>query len=274
MVTLESLWDSLVQLAMTYGLKIIGAIIILLVGRWLAKYAKRYTLRALDKMAVDEALKKFSGSLAYYGVIIIAIIGALNTLGVATASIVALLGASALAIGLALEGALSNLAAGVLLLFFRPFKIRDLVEIAGYWGHVEEIMIFSTILVTLDNKLVTIPNAQVTGSPIVNYTEKGIVRRDMIFGIGYGDDILKAKKVLEDILNKEDRVLEDPAPIVAVKELAESSVNFAVQPFIEPENYWPVYYAITEQVKLRFDAEGISIPFPQRDVHLMQVGNN
>ena len=274
MDTVNTLWNSLVQLAMSYGLKILGAIVILLVGRWLAKYAKRYTIRALDRMAVDETLKKFSGSLAYYGVIIIAIIGALNTLGIATASIVALLGAGALAVGLALEGALSNLAAGVLLLFFRPFKIRDLVEIAGYWGHVEEIKIFSTILVTLDNKLVTIPNAQVTGSPIVNYTEKGIVRRDMTFGIGYGDDILKAKKVLEDILSKEDRVMKDPAPIVAVMSLADSSVNFAVQPFVDPENYWPVYYAITEQVKLRFDAEGISIPFPQRDVHLMQVSNN
>ena len=135
----------------------------------------------------------------------------------------------------------------MLLLFFRPFKIRDLVEIAGYWGHVEEIMIFSTILVTLDNKLVTIPNAQVTGSPIVNYTEKGVIRRDMIFGIGYGDDILKAKKVLEDILAKEDRVLKDPAPIVAVKELADSSVNLTARVWVKSEDYWKVFFDLNEK---------------------------
>jgi small conductance mechanosensitive channel len=271
METINTLWNSLVQLAMTYGLKILGAIVILLVGFWLARVVKRYTLRALGRMEVDEALRKFSGSLAYYGVLVVVIIGALNTLGIATASLVAVLGAGALAIGLALEGALSNLAAGVLLLFFRPFKIHDLVEIAGYTGHVEEIMIFSTILVTLDNKTVTIPNSQVTGSPIVNYTQRGLVRLDMVFGIGYGDDLAKAKAVLEDILVNEERVATDPAPLVAVDALADSSVNFAVRPFVDPEDYWGVYFAITEQVKLRFDAEGISIPFPQRDVHLMQA---
>lgn len=260
---INSLWDSFTQLAMSYGLKIIGAIIILLVGRWLARYVRRYAVRALDRMEIDEALKKFSGSLIYYGVIAVAVIGALNTLGVATASIVAVLGASALAVGLALEGSLSNFAAGVILLFFRPFKIGDLVEIAGYMGHVEEILIFSTLLVTLDNKTVTIPNAQVTGSAIVNYSQKGLVRLDMVFGIGYGDDLAKAKSVLEDIVSSDERVAAVPAPLVAVR------------PFVDPEVYWDVYFAITEQVKLRFvDAEGISFPFPQHDVHLMQANVN
>lgn len=274
METISSLWDTLVQLAMSYGLKIIGAIIILLVGRWLARYAKKYTVKAIARTDVDAALEKFAASLVYYGVLVVAVVAALNTLGIATASLVAVLGAAALAIGLALEGSLANFAAGVLLLLFRPFKIGDLVEIAGYFGTVEEILIFSTILVTPDNKTVTISNSQVTGSPIVNYTQKGNLRLDMVFGIGYDDDLAKAKGILEEIVNAQDNVLAEPTPTIAVSELADSSVNFAVRPFVKPEDYWDVYFAVTEQVKLRFDQEGISIPYPQQDVHLMQVSAN
>lgn len=268
----NTLWNSLVELAMSYGLKILGAIIILVVGRWLAKYIKQYTLQAMDRMEVDAALKKFAGSLVYYAVLIFAVVGALNTLGIATASIVAVLGAAALAIGLALEGSLANFAAGVLLLLFRPFKIGDLVEIAGYLGTVEEILIFNTILVTPENKTVTISNAQVTGAPIVNYTQKGKLRLDMVFGIGYDDDLAKAKGILEEIVSTQEKVLPEPSPTIAVSELADSSVNFAVRPFVKPEDYWTVYFAVTEKVKLRFDQEGISIPYPQQDVHLMQGG--
>ncbi|MCA9962136.1 MAG: mechanosensitive ion channel [Chloroflexota bacterium] len=263
-----ALLTQLQSLIMVYGLKALGAVIILVVGRWLAGFLSRTTRQALTKTKTDEALVRFGASLIYYGILIFAVLAALRQLGVETTSFVALVGAAGLAIGLALEGALSNFAAGVLLLIFRPFRIGDHVEIADKFGVVEEILIFSTILVTLDNKTITIPNSQVTGAPIVNYSKRGLIRLEMIFGIGYGDDLLKAKQLLMEIVKAEPRIAQDPAPVVAVKELADSSVNFTVRPFVKPADYWSVSFAITEQVKLRFDAEGISIPFPQRDVHL------
>ncbi|MCA9933388.1 MAG: mechanosensitive ion channel [Ardenticatenaceae bacterium] len=262
--------DTVRSLALAYGLNILGAIVILVAGYWLAGWLARMSRKALGKTKTDEALVRFAGSLIYYAVLIFVVLAALNRLGIQTTSFVALVGAAGLAIGLALEGALSNFAAGVLLLLFRPFKIGDLVEIADHFGSVEEILIFSTILVTLDNKTVTIPNSQVTGSPIVNYSKKGLLRLDMVFGIGYGDDLLKAKRVLQELVTADPRVATDPAPIVAVTELGDSSVNFAVRPYVTPADYWNVYFDLTERVKLRFDAEGISIPFPQRDVHLFK----
>lgn len=265
-----STWLQTAQaLALEYGLKVLGAILIVIVGRWLAGFIRRYARKVLTRMAIDEVLRGFAGNLIYYTVLVITAVAALNTLGVATTSLVAIIGASALAIGLALEGALANFAAGVLLLFFRPFAVNDLVEIADHFGKVEEILIFSTILVTPDNKTVIIPNNQVTGSPIVNYSKKGLLRLDMVFGIGYDDDLQQAKVILQELVQSDSRVAAEPAPTVAVTELADSSVNFAVRPFVTPENYWPVYFDMTEQVKLRFDAAGISIPFPQQDVHLI-----
>lgn len=263
-----ALLTQLQSLILTYGLKVLGAALILVVGRWLSGVLSRATRQTLAKARTDEALVRFGASLVHYGILIFAVLAALRQLGVETTSFVALVGAAGLAIGLALEGTLSNFAAGVLLLIFRPFRIGDQVEIADKFGIVEEILIFSTILVTLDNKTVTIPNSQVTGSPIVNYSKKGLVRLEMVFGIGYNDDLLKAKRILLDIVTADPRVAKEPAPVVAVKELADSSVNFTVRPYVKPADYWNVSFAITEQVKLRFDAEGISIPFPQRDVHL------
>ncbi len=260
--------DTVRALALDYGLNILGAIAILVLGYWLAGWLSRFARKSLQKTKTDEALVRFLGSLVYYAILVFVVLAALSRLGIQTTSFVAVVGAASLAIGLAFEGALSNFAAGVLLLFFRPFKIGDLVEIADHFGTVEAIQIFSTILVTPENKTVTIPNSQVTGSPIVNYSKKGLLRLDMVFGIGYGDDLLKAKGVLEEIIRADSRVVSEPAPMVAVTELADSSVNFAVRPFVKPADYWAVHFAVTEQVKLRFDAEGISIPFPQRDVHL------
>ena len=265
----SSLLQTVQSLALAYGLKILGAILLLLVGRWLAGVVRRYASRVMGRLHVDPVLQGFAGNLIYYTLLVITAVAALNTLGVATTSIVAIIGASALAIGLALEGALANFAAGVLLLFFRPFAVGDLVELADKFGRVEEILVFSTVLVTLDNKTVIIPNSQVTGAPIVNYSRKGLLRVDMVFGIGYGDDLQQAKVILQELVQSDPRVAPQPAPTVAVLELADSSVNLAVRPFVAPDDYWPVYFYLTEQVKLRFDAAGISIPFPQRDVHLI-----
>ncbi len=254
----------------TYGLNILGAIVIFIIGRWAAGLASRLIKRVLNKANVDESLVKFAGSLVYIGILIFAVLAAFERLGVETTSFIAVLGAAGLAVGLALQGALANFAAGVLILLFRPYKVGDLVEIAGVFGPVEEIQIFTTIVTTPDNKTVIIPNGQITSGNIVNYSAKGLLRLDMTFGIGYGDDLLKAKRILEELVTADERVAKDPAPNVAVMELADSSVNFVVRPFVKPEDYWGVHFTITEQVKLRFDQEGISIPFPQQDVHLFQ----
>lgn len=270
---MEDLLGTIQELAVTYGLKILGAVAIITIGWWLAGIISRFVRRILSKTQVNETLVGFVANLAYYGLFILALIAALENVGVQTASFVALIGGAGLAIGLALEGALSNFAAGVMILIFRPFKVGDRVEVAGSFGEVQEILLFSTILLTLDKKTVIIPNAQITGSTITNYSMQGYIRIDMVFGIGYEDDILKAKRILLDILHNQEYVLADPAPEVSVLELADSSVNFAVRPYVDVDHYWGVYFAVTEQVKLRFDAEGISIPFPQRDVHLYQSAN-
>jgi small conductance mechanosensitive channel len=262
------------EFLLTSGLKLVGAIAIFIIGRWLAGVISRTTEKVLARSGTDKSLISFAKTLAYYLVFILAIVAALQTVGVQTTSLVALIGAAGLAIGLALEGALANFAAGVMLLVFRPFKVGDLVEVAGKFGHVEELLVFSTIVVTPDNKTVIIPNGQVTGGTITNYSRKGVLRLDMVFGIGYGDDLLKAKGILQDLLANHALVAKSPAPEVTVLELADSSVNFAVRPFVTPDDYWTVHFDITEQVKLRFDAEGISIPFPQRDVHLFQASES
>ncbi len=256
------------SLALTYGLRLIGAIVILLVGRWLARYFSQLTRTALDRAQLDKTLIRFLGSLVYVGILVVAVIAALNQVGVQSTSLVAIVGAAGLAIGLALEGALANFAAGTLILVLRPFRVGERVEVADVFGRVEEIQIFNTILVTPDNKTVIVPNAQVTGSPIVNYSRRGLLRLDLTFGIGYNDDIQLAKQILEEIVAADERVVAEPAAVVAVRELADSSVNFAVWPYVQVDDVWPVRFAITEQVKQRFDAAGISIPFPQRDVHL------
>lgn len=259
---------------MTFGLRLVTAVIILIIGRWLAGFIRRFATKMMVRANTETALVKFLGSLIYYLVLAVAIVAALDQVGVQTASIIALLGAAGLAIGLALQGALGNFAAGVMILFFKPFKLDDFVEISEQTGTVEEIQIFNTVLVTLDNKTVIIPNGQVTNGNIINYSKKGKVRMDMIFGIGYDDDLLQAKQVLEDIIREDDRVFADPVPTVSVMELGDSSVNFTVRPYVKIENYWAVYFDTHEAVKLRFDELGISIPYPQQDVHVFQPQPN
>ncbi len=262
--------EQMQQLIFTYGLNILGALVIVFVGRWLAGVVSRWVQKTLAKTNSNEALLRFFSNLVYYAILTFSFVAALERVGVQTASFIAVIGAAGLAIGLALEGALANFASGVIILLFKPFGIGDLVEVGDVYGTVEDIQIFSTILITPQNKTVIMPNGQITGGHIVNYTKRGSLRVDMTFGIGYSDDLLKAKSLLEKILKEEAYVLATPAPTVAVSELADSSVNFAVRPFVAVEHYWDAYFAIHETVKLRFDEAGISIPFPQQDVHLFQ----
>ncbi|MCA9938988.1 MAG: mechanosensitive ion channel [Anaerolineales bacterium] len=265
---MQEIWQNMQVLIITYGLRILGALLILVLGRWAAGFFSRLTAKLMRQAKMDTTLTRFAQSIVNVGILVFAILAALNAVGIQNTSIVAFVGAAGLAIGLALEGALANFAAGALILVFRPFKVGQLVEVAGIFGYVEEIQIFNTVVVTLDNKTVIVPNGQVTGGPITNYSQRGVIRLDMIFGIGYSDDLRKAQNILQDILENEPLVVKEPRSTVAVMELADSSVNFAVRPYVKPDDYWPAHFAITKQVKLRFDAEGISIPFPQRDVHL------
>lgn len=257
-------------LLLTGGLNLLWAVVILLGGFWLARLVAGLLRKTLQRSNVDPGLVSFVGTLTYYGLLFFAIIAALSRLGIQTTSLVAVVGAAGLAVGLALQGSLANFAAGVLILIFRPYRVGDVVEVAGAFGTVEEIQIFTTVLGTPDNKTVVVPNARATEGNITNYTRKGTRRLDMVFGIGYGDDLLKAKQLLEQIIAEDERVLQEPAATVAVLELANSSVNFAVRPYVSVGDYWNVLFDTTEKVKLLFDQEGISIPYPQQDVHLFK----
>jgi len=267
---MENVMDKIMEWGALYGTKIIGAILILIIGRILTGFLAKIVRRMLEKAGMEETLTRFVSSLTRIAMLTFVVISALHTLGVQTASFIAVIGAAGLAIGFALQGSLSNFASGVMLVIFRPIKRDDLVETAGHMGVVKEIHIFNTILKTLDNKRVIIPNSKVTGESIVNYTAEGMLRVDMVFGISYGDHIPKAKGILEQIVAADSRVLKDPPPTVAVSELGDSSVNFVVRPYVNVGDYWGVYFDITEKVKMAFDEQGVSIPFPQRDVHMYQ----
>ena len=264
--TLQKVYD----LVMLYGVKVIAAIAIFIVGRWVAKGFRSGTKRLMDKRNVDPTITGFVGNLTYMALLAFVIIAALSQLGIQTTSFIAILGAAGLAIGLALQGSLSNFAAGFLMLIFKPFKVGDYVETAGVSGTVETIHIFTTTLKTPDNKIIIIPNANVTGGNIVNYTVKGTRRADMVFGISYEDDIDKAKQIMADVLGKDDRILKDPPIQIAVSELADSSVNFVVRPWASIENFWDVRFDAIENIKKAFDEAGVSIPYPQRDVHMYE----
>ncbi|MDX1514142.1 MAG: mechanosensitive ion channel [Gammaproteobacteria bacterium] len=255
----------------TWGLKVIAAIAIFVIGKWLAGMLANALRTVMRRAKQDETLVKFVGSIAYYAMFAFVIIAAISQLGVQTTSIIAVFGAAGLAVGLAMQNSLSNFAAGVMLILFKPFKVGDFVEVAGTAGTVESVMIFSTRLKSADNKRIYVPNGQIFSATIVNYSANDTRRVDLVFGCGYDDDIRKAKSVLEELLATDERVLKDPAPTVTVSALADSSVNFNVRPWARTEDYWGLYWDLTEKVKLRFDEEGISIPYPQRDVHLHEA---
>ncbi len=268
---MENVMDKLIEWGALYGTKIIGAIAILVLGRIGIGIITGVIRKLMRKTKADETLAKFVVSLTKIALMTFIVIAALGTVGVQTASFVAVIGAAGLAIGFALQGSLSNFASGVMIIIFKPFQAGDYVEAGGTGGSIDAVHIFNTIMRTPDNKKVIIPNSQVTGSSITNYSAMETRRVDMVFGIGYGDDIKKAKQTLEKILTGDDRILKDPSPTVAVSELADSSVNFVVRPWVKTADYWGVYFDITEKVKITFDELGISIPFPQTDVHLHKV---
>ncbi|MDY6853786.1 MAG: mechanosensitive ion channel [Thermodesulfobacteriota bacterium] len=265
---MEDIIIKLQEFGTLYGLKIVAAILILIVGRFIALGLRKLLRNILQKNKVDETLVGFVSSLCYVLMMAFVIIAAISKLGIQTTSFIAILGAAGLAIGLALQGSLANFAAGVLMLIFKPFKVGDFIEGGGVSGVVEEIGIFTTELKSPDNKKIIVPNAIVTGDKIVNYSAKECRRVDIVAGVSYSDDLDKVRNVLEDILSSDDRVLKDPAPTIGVLELTDSSVNFAVRPWVKTADYWNVFFATQESIKKRFDAEGISIPFPQQDVHL------
>ena len=251
-----------------WGLNILFALLIFIIGKYLVGVITRLVKKLMEKAHMDKILVNFIGSIIKSVLFLFVVIAALDQLGVNTTSLIALIGAAGLAIGLALQGSLQNLASGVMLIVFRPFKDGDFVEAGGTMGVVEEIGIFTTRMRTGDNKEVIVPNGQIFGGIITNYSKRDTRRVDMVFGIGYGDDILKAKEVITGIIEADERILKDPAPLVAVAELADSSVNFNVRPWVKSSDYWSVYFDLNEKIKLAFDMNGISIPFPQMDVHL------
>lgn len=265
-----SLTGRVYELLTIYGIKVLAAIAIFILGRWVAKGVRNFISRLMEKKEVDETLNKFVTSLSYVALLAFVIIAALNQLGIQTASFIAILGAAGLAVGLALQGSLSNFAAGVLMIIFRPIAVGDLIEGAGVAGVVEEIQIFTTKLTTPDNKTIFIPNAKLMGDNIVNYTVKGTRRVDLAIGIGYGDDIDKARGVINQIIAGDERIMKEPAPAILVSELADSSVNFTVRVWSGTDDYWGVYFDTIEKVKKQFDVEGINIPYPQQDVHMYQ----
>ncbi len=259
------------DLILHWGLKVIAALAILVIGNWLAKKIAAIFVKMMDRNNVDVTLTKFLKNIIYYALLIAVVIAAAGQLGINTTSFLTVVGAAGLAIGLALKDSLANFSAGVMLILFRPFKVGDWVNVAGETGAVEEITIFNTVMNTADNQRKIIPNGIITSGTITNITANDTRRIDMVFGIGYDDNIKAAEQVFTDIIKAEPRVLSDPAPTVAVAELADSSVNFVVRPWVKTSDYWAVKFLLTEQIKLALDEAGISIPFPQQDVHMHQV---
>ena len=259
------------EYAIPWGKNIIFALLTYFVGKWIAKIVGRVTERVMERGKVDATLRKFLGGILRALLMVVVILAALGQLGVETTSALAILGGAALAVGLALQGTLSNFAAGVMLILFKPFKVGDLVSAGGSFGVVHQIDIFNTVLTTVDNRKVYVPNGSIAGGTIENCTVLGVRRVDMTFGIGYGDDIKKAKSLFLEIISKHPKVLSDPEPTVNVSELADSSVNFAVRPWCKTEDYWDVFFDVHEQIKIACDDNGISIPFPQQDVYMHQA---
>lgn len=255
------------DLLLTYGPRALMALAVLLIGLWLIGLVGRTITRVMTKREMDPSLIPFLRSLATTLMKVMLIVSVVQMVGVETTSFVAVLGAAGLAVGLALSGTLQNFAGGVMILVFKPFKVGDVIEAQGHTGTVKAIKIFNTILTTPDNKTVILPNAPVSSGALVNYSTEATRRVDFTFGIGYGDDIDKARRVIEEIIAADDRVLKDPAHLIVVSELADSSVNFTVRVWVNSADYWDVNFHTIEEVKKRFDAAGISIPFPQMDVH-------
>lgn len=252
----------------TFGINLLMALAIFFIGRWVAKIVTSVAGKLMTRAKVDETLSKFLGNILFSLLMIFVIIASIDRLGVDTTSFAAILAAAGLAVGLALQGSLANFAAGVMLILFKPFKVGDFVEAAGTSGVVEEIHIFNTLMRTGDNIQIIVPNGQITGGKITNYSTKPTRRIDLVVGCGYGDDLKAVKEFLNQVVKADSRVLQDPAPVIAVNELADNSVNFVVRPWVNNADYWAVRWDLVEAIKTGFDDKGFSIPYPQRDVHV------
>jgi len=264
----ELLREKSVDLGIDLGIKIATALAIFLIGKFLIKILVRGISTVMQKQGVDKTLETFICNLVRISLMVVVVIAAIGAIGIQTTSFIAIFGAAGLAVGLALQGSLSNFASGVLIVLFRPYRVGDFIEAAGIAGSVEQVQILTTILKTGDNKQIIVPNSQIMDSIITNYSANDTRRVDMVVGVSYDDDLDKVHKTLEELLAADERVLSEPAPLIAVSALADSSVNFVVRPWVKAADYWGVMFEMTEAIKKRFDKEGISFPFPQQDVHI------
>jgi len=268
---LEQIYSSLATFASAYGLKVIGAILILIIGRIVAGQIRKGITKLGNARGWDQSLTGFMSSLAYFFAMAFVIVATLGSFGVQTASVVAILGAASFAVGLALQGSLSNFAAGVMILAFRPFKVGDYVEVGGVAGSIKNIAIFSTTLATPDNVRIEVPNSKIYGDIIKNYAGYDTRRVDMVVGIGYGDDMAKAMEVIKGVVKADSRVLPDPDVQIAVANLGDSCVDLIVRPWVKGADYWAVKFDLTQAIKVALDANGIEIPFPQRVVTMVKA---
>ena len=263
--------DSFKTYAASYGLNLLSSLIILLIGLWVAKITYKIIKKSLLKSKLDEMLSNFIANIIYSLIIAFVIISCLSKLGINTTSIAAIFAAAGLAIGLALQGSLSNLASGVMIVFFKLFKKGDFIEAGGQSGSVISLGIFMTTLKSGDNKIIIVPNGAITSKPIVNYTKEKKRRIDLVFGCGYNDNLQKVRQTIEKVIDTDKRILQDPKPIIAVSNLGDSSVDFVVRPWVKTPDYWTVRFELIEKIKNAFDQEGISIPYPQQDVHVHNI---
>ena len=268
MNNLQNYTDKAVELLMSYGPKLILAIVTLIIGLWLIKLFLKGLGKAMDRSKIEISLHKFLLGLLSVLLKVMLVISVASMIGIQMTSFIAILGAAGLAVGLALQGSLANFAGGVLILLFKPYKVGDFIDSSGQMGSVKEIQIFNTILKTPDNKTIVIPNGLLSNASITNFSTEPTRRVDMTFGIGYSDDIKKTREVLEGLVKNDKRIFEDPAPVIILSELGDSSVNFTIRAWCNSADYWGIYFDMMENVKLEFDKQGISIPFPQRDVHV------
>ena len=264
----ENLWNQLTELLSSFGISFFIALCILIIGRQAIKIIIKIISSALERSNTEDTVRIFVTNLLNTLLMIVVFIAAINQLGIQTTSIIAVLGAAGLAIGLALQGSLSNFAAGILIVIYRPYKVGDYIQADNHLGTVDDIQIFSTVLRTPDNKIVVVPNGSIMNGSIVNFSHQKERRIDIVIGCSYDDDIDKVKEVLADVLSKDERILKEPKPRIALSELADSSVNFIVRPWVKNSEYLDVLYSLLEEIKKRFDQEGISIPYPRSDVHI------
>ena len=269
--TIDDVVSMLTTTGVEFGINLVTALVIFVVGRWAIGLVTRGLHTVMQKQKVDKTLETFVSNLVRMVLLVFVVIAAISALGVQTTSFIAVLGAAGLAVGLALQGSLSNFAAGVLIVLFRPYRVGDYVEAAGIGGTVEAVQILTTTFKTPDNKRIIVPNSQVMDSVITNYSANDSRRVDMVVGVSYSDDLDKVRKILQELVAADARILPDPACTIAVAELADSSVNFVLRPWVATADYWAVKFDLTEAIKKRFDQEGVSIPFPQRDVHVYQA---